>query len=343
MCIKRYYIILCLLPVSLFSKVKSQADTIYVYEEVVVYDTVVSYDTHVVKPRVNPIKHIQPKTISLLQLDTITKSANLLLISDQQTATISINHIILDENINKNLKDSESMKKLNFFGVVLFAFQTMVLAQTDFEISLGGGIWWENGNPKTVDIPCSPMTQVGFYLKRNLTNSNVGLKTGLKYGYLFSQHEYKNHYKYRFYYKEYHYRTGEPEFVGQFVEFEDLNLRYGSDFHHLSIPLLFYYNKYKLKPVVGLNYNYMATGFQENTYNTKHFTQSQNVGINAGINYNIFKNISLYLEYTHNLFYDYGEWFQYESNGNTVIDVGRYLWHNQASISVVYEFNKKQE
>jgi hypothetical protein len=131
------------------------------------------------------------KSINLLQLDTINHQANLLLISDQQTATFPINHIILDENFSKNIKNSESMKKLSFFGVVFFAFQAMVLAQTNYEVSIGSGIWWENGKIEYVNKPHSPLLNIGLYAKRNFSDKNIGLKSGLLYSYLFSTDSYE--------------------------------------------------------------------------------------------------------------------------------------------------------
>ena len=71
------------------------------------------------------------------------------------------------------------MKKLNFLGVVFFAFQAMVLAQTNYEVTVGSGIWWENSNLQYVDVPYSPLINAGVYVKRNFTDKNLGLKTGL--------------------------------------------------------------------------------------------------------------------------------------------------------------------
>jgi hypothetical protein len=71
------------------------------------------------------------------------------------------------------------MKKLSFFGVVFFAFQAMVLAQTNYEVSIGSGIWWENGKIEYVNKPHSPLLNIGLYAKRNFTGKIFGLHTGV--------------------------------------------------------------------------------------------------------------------------------------------------------------------
>ncbi len=122
-------ILILLSWICFFLKAKAQTDTVYVYEDVVIYDTVVVYDTVFIRPDITDILPLKPKSINILRLDTFYHQADLLGISDQQAATFPINHIILDENYSKNIKNSESMKKINFFGVVLFAFQS-IIAQT---------------------------------------------------------------------------------------------------------------------------------------------------------------------------------------------------------------------
>ncbi len=323
-------ILIILFWIFMLFKANAQTDTVYVYEDVIVYDTIVVYDTVFIKPDINNIP-LKLKSINLLQLDTITHQASLLLISDQQTATFLINHIIPDENLNKNIKNSESMKKLNFLGVVFFAFQAMVLAQTNYEVTVGSGIWWENSNLQYVDVPYSPLINAGVYVKRNFTDKNLGLKTGLLYSYLFS--------------------TGSYKFDGtegvwhsqEGYEFEDLNIHYGSGFHNISIPLLLYYSKYKIQPFIGLNYNYLVSGLQNSSSGTEFFTDSHNAGINAGIGYSVSGNFSVNLEYKHNLTYDYGESIYGSADGQTIIDESRYFRNNQITVSLLYKLHKKQE
>lgn len=157
------HISLIIFCICIFFRTNAQTDTVYEYEDIVVYDTVVVFDTVFIKPNIDEKLPSKLKSINLLQLDTINHQANLFLISSQQTATFQINHIILNENFSKNIKNSESMKKLSFFGVVFFAFQAMVLAQTNYEVSIGSGSWWENGNLKYVDKPYSSLLNIVIF------------------------------------------------------------------------------------------------------------------------------------------------------------------------------------
>ena len=77
-------------------------DTIMVYDTIYVYDTI----------RINKIEKNALSKINIanavLEIDTATMNARLVILYDQKSATIPINGIILNENI-KNLND---MKKI---------------------------------------------------------------------------------------------------------------------------------------------------------------------------------------------------------------------------------------
>ena len=322
--------------VCVFVHANAQTDTVYVYEDVVVYDTIVVYDTVFIKPDFNNILPLKLKSINLLQLDTINHQANLLIISDQQTASFSINHIILDENFSKNIKNSESMKKLSFFGVVFFAFQAMVLAQTNYEVSIGSGVWWENGNLEYVDKPYSSLLNVGFFAKRNFTDKSFGLKTGIEYGYLLGSNDYKFDGTVGIWHSE------------DGIEFESVNSNFGAGQHNISIPILIYLDRYRVQPFFGLNYNYLSTGMQTSSTGTKYFSDSHNIGVNLGIGFRINKSIAINMEYKHNLTSDYGEAIYYEGSSysdadNTVLGSSFNLKNAQAKLSIVYSLNKRNE
>jgi hypothetical protein len=233
----RYFIIFNLLLYTSFvysqkSSSKNQ-DTIFVYETVTIFDTVHVYDT--VKVFENKkLEVIGTKELKLLQLDTANKRANLLIISQNQTATIPINGIILNENI----KNFESMKKLSFFGVVLFAFQSMIMAQSDFGISAGGGAWWSVCNEPIVTSAYSPTLNVGLYYEQPLSN-NLFVKAELNYNYLFNNLSYK----------------GYIDFNGtKKVTFG--NAESAADYHQISIPLQIEYKIGRFKPSLGMEYSY---------------------------------------------------------------------------------------
>jgi hypothetical protein len=90
-------------------------DTIFVYDDIIVYDTIKVYDTINVEDKnvtnsegaENYFKKYNTIENAVLAIDTATLKAELLLFNKNDTATISINSIILSEP-NKNL---ETMKK----------------------------------------------------------------------------------------------------------------------------------------------------------------------------------------------------------------------------------------
>ncbi len=95
--------------------VKMQAqvtDTIVIYETIVIYDTIKVYDTVKVKDEnteASPKKLKKNNEVqnAILVIDTTTQKAELVLFHENDTATISINNIILSENLN----NSDTMKK----------------------------------------------------------------------------------------------------------------------------------------------------------------------------------------------------------------------------------------
>ncbi len=316
-----------------FFQAMAQQDTIYIYEDVVVYDTIVVYDTVFVKPVSNRIEAMKPKPIGILQIDSLQLKANLLLISNGQTATIPINGIILNENFSKNIKNLERMKKLSFFGVVFFAFQSMILAQTRYELSLGSGIWWENGNIEYLEKPYSPLLNVGFFAKRNSIGKNLGIKIGVEYNYLFSTEEYT----FGGTTGIWHSKNGQ--------EFESINNNYGAGMHNILIPLLVYYDKHTIQPYVGVNYNFLATRQQTSPTGTKYYSSSHNLGLNLGASIKINQSFAMNMEFKHNLTPDYKECISGEGNSNAASAHGNTfsLKNTQIKISLVYSFKKHQK
>ncbi len=100
----------------LSSKIHAQAtDTIFVYDKITVYDTVKIYDTIKVLDKnlnnhegfENYFKKNNTAQNAVLAIDTATSKAAVILFNGNDTAAISINSIILSEN----LKNLETMKK----------------------------------------------------------------------------------------------------------------------------------------------------------------------------------------------------------------------------------------
>ncbi len=95
------------------------SDTIFVYDTIKVYDHIKVEDSN--------IKDLQNKNNSIqnavLAIDTATNKAQLVLYNKKDTATISINSILLSENLN----NSDTMKKQ-----ILTLAAAALLAQTSF-------------------------------------------------------------------------------------------------------------------------------------------------------------------------------------------------------------------
>lgn len=141
-------------------------DTIYIYETVEVYDTIFVYDTVY---RNVEIDKIQPKNISysFIQVDTLNKKANLILISPDQTATLPIHSISISENI----KIDDDMKKIKFLGLMIIAANSMLFAQSDYGITVGGGAWWAQCNQPESSKEYSNIMNIGMFFKQNFKNS----------------------------------------------------------------------------------------------------------------------------------------------------------------------------
>ncbi|MFV0505114.1 MAG: hypothetical protein ACK5L5_00160 [Bacteroidales bacterium] len=319
---------------------EAQRDTVFVYEDVIVYDTLVVYDTVFVQAEINNLLLDKVKFVSILNIDTTTGLANLMLISEDRSATIPINSII----VNENIKNLEIMRKLGFFAVFGFAFQTMVMAQTSYEVSLGSGIWYENYKHESYRKPIAPMLSGGMYAKRNFDNSHFGLRAGLEYAYLFGISDSQEYYA-----------------QGSISVGEALNNNYRAGMHNISLPLLVYYDKFFIRPYVGINYNYLrtgkyshyvpSTGYNNNGSGNGSWSgnnNSHNFGVMGGFDLKLSKGIAVRIESRFNVTSDYrvdGQALGNNTHGQ-VVSTHRNsygLRNSQAKISLVYSFGNKKK
>ncbi len=138
-----------LLSTSLYGQVR---DTIIIYDHIAIYDTVVVYDTVLVYDTASiqdsdDVERTQVKPFfnknesspnSILALDTTTNEAYLMLYNKTDTATISINRIILSEN-NKHL---DTMKKeILVLAVSALLAQSTLAQQTDATITTSKSLY----------------------------------------------------------------------------------------------------------------------------------------------------------------------------------------------------------
>ncbi len=302
--------------------IEAQRDTIFIYEEIIVYDTIVVYDT--IPKSIENIKQIRQNTEFIKG-----EKAKLLLFYDNKAATISLDNIILNENQFLLIKNSESMKKLSFMGLLFFAFNSMVLSQTDYQIALNSGAWYQQGQLCYVKKPISPLLGIGFYAEKGIGNRDFAIKTGVDYSYLISS-------------KPFEFDGTIGVWHSEENDFSRLNQIYGNGLHNFSIPLLLKYRKYKVSPSIGVNYNYLQSKATSET-NFVYESSTHNFGLNYGVSASLNSSLSVNLEYRHNLTADYSEEVVGLNVGSNKAVLGESysLRNSQLRFSVVYTLKKK--
>lgn len=297
-------------------KCNAQNDTIYVYEDIISYDTIVVYDTVYERIGFDNTTLLQNKPLNKISTNK-NEPKFFLIISDPKSATFGINEIILNEN-NLNL---ENMKKLGFLSVVFFAFNTMVLAQTEFEVSVGSGIWWQTKNIEEISFPKAITNNIGVYANRNINNLPIGIKIGVEYAFL--QGINKN-------------CTWDNTYSVQTI-LNDINNIYKTNSHNITVPLLLYFNKFAIVPFAGINYNYLHSNNITDEI-TSFISATHNFGLEAGLNIKITPRFSATVDYRQNLTAD-----KY-SFGNAQSDVisDLELRNAQLRLSVTYKLKKAE-
>ncbi len=166
-------------------------DTVFVYDTLYVTDTI-----FIKKP---PVKRINMETLPTLSTPSLehgielADTDNFLIFSADGTATLFENSIINANNINQSEKN-EAMKKLKFIGLMVFAFQNMVLAQHDIGINIGSGIHYLNSTyQNTASATDSfyqgssfvkPSLNIGVNYRADLIADKLSVQTGLNYHFL---------------------------------------------------------------------------------------------------------------------------------------------------------------
>ncbi len=150
-------VVYLLLLFMLYSKIQAQTiDTVFEYETIVVYDTVKVYDTIKIDD-----KNLAASTVSdsffknnnsvekaVLAIDTANQNAELVLFNKNDTATISINSIIVTENLN----NSDTMKnKIVTLAAAALLAQT-AFANKNVDTSSVTNIVYSENNKDTTNI-----------------------------------------------------------------------------------------------------------------------------------------------------------------------------------------------
>lgn len=116
-------------------------DTIYIYEEVIVYDTVYEY----VEKRINPFE--DTKALHIIQVDTLTNTSKLLIISNGQSTSIPIDKVVISEDVKKH----DSTSNLRFLDLMSFAVKNMLVDKSTLDMFIGFGAWTSICTPLIVE------------------------------------------------------------------------------------------------------------------------------------------------------------------------------------------------
>ena len=151
-------------------------DTIFIYDTLVVVDTI-----RISRPPIDfkDLEKLSSKKLSYLEVKNAHSNEKLFIFSNGQTATLSDSNI-KSVNNNFNSKKSDEMKKIGFLGVVLFAFQNMVLAQNDVGVYLGSGIH----NIIVEDLEnteFAPSIHVGLSYQKSISKDKMFFNAKLNY------------------------------------------------------------------------------------------------------------------------------------------------------------------
>lgn len=234
----------------IFSKNKIVFDTLVVYDTLFVTDTI-----KIIKNR-PPIGNIEqlPMSNFLVQIEN-KGSQKFLLLNENFAATFSKERILVVDK-NNNLftnKKSTKMKKIGFFSVVFFAFQNMVIAQSNISIGLGGGFYRiattrSSFNPvyggtlnKTAP---SALYKLGINGEKAIAKGKLSIVTSLNYAF-----QQKTIYS--------------PTAILNGASYQD---GYNKNYHSFSIPLALRLNTPWIKPLVGIEGYYRQTPIEYEIY-----------------------------------------------------------------------------
>ena len=161
------------------SSLLGNRDTIFVYDTLVIIDTI-----RISRPPIDfkDLEKLATKKLSYLEVKNAHSNEKLFIFSNGQTATLSDSNI-KSVNNNSNSKNSEQMKKIGFLGVMLFAFQNMVLAQNDIGVYFGSGVY----NLLVVDESNTnfvPTAHLGISYQEPFANDKLFYDIKLNYSYL---------------------------------------------------------------------------------------------------------------------------------------------------------------
>lgn len=150
-------------------------------DTIVVYDTLYVSDTIWLETALSPLPTRQHPFV---QLDHLAGFPKKILFFNNRSATLLKNYIIDSVNNIVHFKNSDSMKKISFFGVVLLAFQEMVLAQNHITVHAGLGSYRMVTNTAMASKPGATFIG-GLGYRRNLWANKLSVGCELNFHYMF--------------------------------------------------------------------------------------------------------------------------------------------------------------
>ena len=246
-------------------------DTIFIYDTLVVVDTIRISRSPI---DFKDLEKLSSKELSYLEVKNAHSNEKLFIFSNGQTATLPDSNI-KSVNNNFNSKKSDEMKKIGFLGVMLFAFQNMVLAQNDVGIYVGSGAYnlLVNDKPNTNFVPTA---HIGVSYQKPFASDKLFTDIRLNYSYLsatrFSSID-------NISYMTLETTVTEPGGISTetLVTRNDAS---STDYscHIFSVPLIIGLNGKKFRPFVGIepylkDYLYLSTSIDT----------PQNIGVSTGV------------------------------------------------------------
>lgn len=289
-------------------------DTVFVYDTLYITDTI----------RINKSDWLIEEELPTLDFSNLYQDENqhLFIFSSDKTATFSINDIIKANNNFNSLK-SEKMKKVSFLSLMLVAFQTMVLAQNDISVSLGGGIH-NTQTSEQIDTKFAPLFKVGVGYKRPIIRDKFLLNMELNY-HLLATSQFDSVF------------SSQPT-----IETVRTGTSFNRNFHLISVPVSVHLNHKLFRPGVGIEYYYkrtsptneliLGTG-QIIQLEDKSFTEFHGLSVVVGLQIPISERLNIDLKYARGVTNE-----EISSNNNGIFTTKM----QRAEIGIKYRLMKKE-
>lgn len=270
------------------------------------------------------------------------------------------------------------MRKISFLGLMLVSFQSMVLAQSDFGVSVGGGTWWSKCNNPVVQgkqiasVEFSPNINLGAYYKQYL-QSGFTIEARLNYRLLLSNYSYKSSYPSSLTYnpdEKYYYLlwddlnepqevltvNGEKIYTSRGIGEETSTINY----HTIEVPLQIGYTFGKFNPYIGMRYSLKMYNRSKSevvaddgsyvtewgNYETTGLNNFKNCfGVTGGINYRISDKLNVGINYYHAFTKDYNyTGYLIDYGTSEIVSKDNYFWKSRSlEVSLSYSFKRKSK